>query len=90
VPHGSCCRLILCSKLLEPSVGSIEPPSFIPPAIITVQIVVWADADGGVVSRRTVELVVVVSDLAPGYFEVDRDVFLGGLWVSDIVHETVG
>ena len=74
---------------LEASIGGVEPLSFVRPTIIAVVLVVWMEADGSVVSRRVVKLVVVFVSFAPHRAQVDSKVIFGSLCVNVEVDETI-
>jgi hypothetical protein len=74
--------LILRPKLLKASITSLNPPSFLAPAVITVLLVIWVKADSSVVSGRVVKLSIAIITPAPGSFEVDNEVVFGSFGVS--------
>ena len=51
---------------MKPSISGSEPFWLVSPAVLAVVLVVWMEADGGVVGRRVIELVVVLVGLTLG------------------------
>jgi hypothetical protein len=51
---------------LKPSIGGSEPLWLVGPAVLAVVLVVWMEADGGVVGGRVIKLVIILARLAPG------------------------
>ena len=66
--------LILRPKLLKASISSLNPTSFLCPAVIAVVFVIWMETDSGVISGRVVELSEVIISLALGSSKVDNEI----------------
>ena len=51
---------------LKPSISGSEPLWLVGPAVLAVVLIVWMEADGGVVGGRVIKFVVILVCLAPG------------------------
>jgi hypothetical protein len=74
--------LILCPKLLEASISSLNPASFLCLAVVAVVFVMKIEADSSVISRQVVKLSKVIISLALGSSKVDNKIVLRSLSVS--------
>jgi hypothetical protein len=74
--------LILRPKLLEASISSLNPASFLCPAVVAIVFVIWMEADSGVISGRVVKLSEVIISLALGGSKVNNKIVLRSFSVS--------
>jgi hypothetical protein len=74
--------LILRPKLLEASISSLNPASFLCPAVVAIVFVIWIEADSSVISGRVVKLSEVIISLALGGSKVNNKMVLRSFSVS--------